>query len=429
MRAMRADNIVRACVAGLLLAGHAANAALTDEEMRIAAAAEAGMPRAIEVLAETVNVPSATENVDGVRKAGAIYARELAALGFETHWLELPREMHRAGHLLAERRGTRGKRVLLIGHVDTVLQAEGFRREGAKAFGSGVSDMKGGNLVILAALSALHAAGALDGTTIAVMLTGDEEDPGAPTSVTRQPLVDAAARSDVALAFEGATPDLGVIGRRGVGTWHLKVTGRQAHSSGIFHDDTGYGAIFEAARILDRFRVELPEPNLTYNPSIIVGGTQVTYDAAAKGGTAQGKTNVIPRAVEVEGDLRYITRAQFESAAGKMRRIVANHLPQTSAEFTVQFEYPAMAPTDANRGLLQTLDTVSRDFGATAVRAQGPAERGAGDISFICEGNIACLDGVGAVGDNEHAPGEVIDLDALPLQIKRAALLVYRLTR
>jgi glutamate carboxypeptidase len=429
MRAMRADDIVRACVAGLLLAGHAANAALTDEEMRIASAAAAGMPRAIEVLAETVNVPSATENVDGVRKAGAIYAREFAALGFETHWLELPPEMHRAGHLLAERRGTRGKRVLLIGHVDTVLQAEGFRREGAKAFGSGVSDMKGGNLVILAALRALHAAGALDGATIAVMLTGDEEDPGAPTSVTRQPLVDAAARSDVALAFEGATPDLGVIGRRGVGTWHLKVTGRQAHSSGIFRDDAGYGAIFEAARILDRFRVELPEPNLTYNPSIIVGGTQVTYDEAAKGGTAQGKTNVIPRAVEVEGDLRYITRAQFESAAGKMRRIVANHLPQTSAEFTVQFEYPAMAPTDANRGLLQTLDTVSRDLGATAVRAQDPAERGAGDISFICEGDIACLDGLGAVGDNEHAPGEVIDLDALPLQIKRAALLVYRLTR
>ena len=210
----------------------------------------------------------------------------------------------------------------LIGHVDTVLQAEPFRREGAKAFGSGVSDMKGGNLVILAALRALHAAGALDGATITVMLTGDEEDPGAPNSVTRQPLVDAAARSDVALAFEGATPDLGVIGRRGVGTWHLKVTGRQAHSSGIFREETGYGAIFEVARILERFRVELPEPNLTYNPSIIVGGTDVTYDAAAKGGTAQGKTNVIPRAVEVEGDLRYITRAQFEAAAEKMRRIV-----------------------------------------------------------------------------------------------------------
>ncbi len=430
MSAWRGVMLAGACVASLPLTAHTAYAALTAAETRIAAAAEAGMPRAIDVLAETVNATSATENLDGVRKAGAIYAREFAALGFDTHWLELPPEMQRAGHLLAERRGTRGKRVLLIGHVDTVLQAEPYRREGAKAFGSGVSDMKGGNLVILAALRALHATGALDGATITVMLTGDEEDPGAPNSVTRQPLVDAAARSDVALAFEGATPDLGVIGRRGVGTWHLKVTGRQAHSSGIFREDTGYGAIFEVARILERFRVELPEPNLTYNPSILVGGTDVTYDAAAKSGTAQGKTNVIPRAAEVEGDLRYITRAQYEAAAEKMRRIVTtNNLPQTSAEFTVQFEYPAMAPTDANRGLLQTLDAVSRDLGATPVHAQDPAERGAGDISFICEGKIACLDGLGAVGDNEHAPGEVIDLDALPLQIKRAALLVYRLTR
>jgi glutamate carboxypeptidase len=425
----RIARTLRRLAACSVLVGSTAGAAINDEEARIAATADAGLSSAIELLAETVNVPSATENLAGVRKAGAIYARELSNLGFETRWLELPSEMRRAGHLLAERRGSHGRRILLIGHVDTVLQAESFRREGSQGFGSGVSDMKGGNLVILAALRALHAANALDGTTITVMLTGDEEDPGVPNDVTRRPLVDAAARSDVALAFEGATPDLGVIGRRGVGTWHLKVTGRQAHSSGIFRAGTGYGAIFEAARILDRFRVELPEPNLTFNPSIVVGGTDVTYDAAAKGGTAQGKTNVIPRSVEIEGDLRFLTRTQYESAVEKMRRIVAAHLPETSAELTTQFEYPAMAPTDGNRKLLETLDTVSRDLGATAVRAQDPAERGAGDISFICEKDIACLDGLGAVGDNEHAPGEVIDLDALPLQIKRAALLIYRLTR
>jgi glutamate carboxypeptidase len=421
--------VTRWLAAGSVLAGTVANAALSGKESRIVDAADSGLSGAVELLAETVNVPSATENLDGVRRAGGIYARELAKLGFETRWIELPPEMKRAGHLLAERRGSRGKRVLLIGHVDTVLEAEAFRREGSQAFGSGVSDMKGGNLVIVAALRALHAANALDGTTISVMLTGDEEDPGYPNDVTRRPLVDVAARSDVALAFEGATPDLGVIGRRGVGTWHLKVTGRQAHSSGIFREGNGYGAIFEAARILDRFRVELPEPNLTFNPSIIVGGTEVTYDAGAKGGAAQGKTNVIPRSAEVEGDLRFLTRAQYESAVEKMRAIVAAHLPQTSADFTAQFEYPAMAPTDANRRLLEMLDAVSRDLGETPVRAQDPSERGAGDISFICEGEIACLDGLGAVGDNEHAPGELIDLDALPLQIKRAALLVYRLTR
>jgi glutamate carboxypeptidase len=423
------STLVRGLAVCSALCGTAAGAAVSADEARIVAAADQGLSSAIDLLAETVNVPSATENLDGVRKAGAIYARELKKLGFETRWVELPAEMKRAGHLVAERHGSRGKRILLIGHVDTVLQAESFRRDGSQAFGSGVSDMKGGNLVIVAALRALHATGQLDGTTITVMLTGDEEDPGFPNDVTRRPLVEAAAQSDVALAFEGATPDLGVIGRRGVGTWHLKVTGRQAHSSGIFREGTGYGAIFEAARILERFRAELPEPNLTFNPSIVVGGTDVTYDVEAKSGTALGKTNVIPRSVEVEGDIRFLTRAQYDSAIEKMRRIVAQHLPGSDAQLTAQFEYPAMAPTDANRKVLETLDAVSRDLGATPVHAQDPAERGAGDISFICESDIACLDGLGAVGDNEHAPGEVIDLDALPLQIKRAALLIRRLTR
>jgi glutamate carboxypeptidase len=413
----------------LLAAGAAHSAGLSRLEARIAATAQQNLPRSIDLLAQTVDAPSATENLDGVRKAGAIYARELAALGFETRWLELPAEMKRAGHLLAERRGKRGKRLLLIGHLDTVLQGEGFRREGSRAYGSGSSDMKGGNLVIVEALRALHAHGQLDDTTITVFLTGDEEDPGTPNEVTRRPLVDAARVSDVALAFEGATPDLGVVGRRGVGTWHLTVTGRQAHSSGIFREETGYGAIFETARILERFRVELKEPNLTYNPSIIVGGTDVTYDAAAKSGTALGKTNVIPREVRVEGDIRYLTRAQFDAASARMKQIVAESLPQTSAQIALTFEYPAMAPTPANESLLAMLDQVSRDLGSVAVRAQDPSERGAGDISFVCEGAIACLDGLGSVGEREHAPGESIDLDSLPLQIQRAALLIHRLTR
>ena len=89
-----------------------------------------------------------------------------------------------------------------------------------------------------------------------------------------------------------------------------------------------------------------------------------------------------------------------------------------------------MAPTDRNREVLAVLDSVSRDLGAGPITAQDPAERGAGDISFVCtDGRLACLDGLGALGDDAHAPGEYVDVDALYLQIRRAALLFYRLTR
>jgi glutamate carboxypeptidase len=357
-----------------------------------------------------------------------VYAREFEALGFETSWAELPPELARAGHFVAVHRGTQGKRLLLIGHLDTVLEKEPFRREGDRAYGSGVADMKGGNLVIVEALRALHATGALRDRQVTVVLTGDEEDAGVPQSVARAPLIAAARASDVVLAFEGASKGVAVIGRRGVGGWRLHVTGEQAHSSGIFSEERGDGAIFEAARILARFRAELPEPYLTFNPAVIVGGTDVSYDTTTKSGTAHGKTNVIPREVRVEGDIRYISTTQLDAAAARMKAIVADHSPHTGATIEVFAEYPAMTPTDANRRLLAELDRVSQDLGDGAVTAQDPGERGAGDISFVAEG-LAGLDGLGASGDHEHAPGEYVDLTTLPALTRRAALLVYRLTR
>jgi glutamate carboxypeptidase len=248
--------------------------------------------------------------------------------------------------------------------------------------------------------------------------------------VTRESLLAAARESDIALAFEGSSPGKAVIGRRGIGSWRLQVTGVQGHSSGVFGETRGYGAIFEAARILERFRTELREANLTYNPSVIVGGTNVTYDTASKSGTALGKTNVIPREVRVEGDVRYLGAEQFESVRRKMQEIVAQNLPRTSAELVVENDYPSMAPNPGSERVLAALDAVSRDLGAGPVVAQPPIERGAGDIAFVCQdGRLACLDGLGADGENDHAPGEYVQLDSLPLQVKRAALLMHRLTR
>ncbi len=413
-----------------LLAGGLAHAAPSAVEKRIVAAVDKRANAALDLLAETVNLQSATENLAGVRAVGDVYAREFRTLGFETRWVELPVEMKRAGHFVATHRGGRGPRLLLIGHLDTVLQGDPFRRDGNRAYGTGSSDMKGGNLVVLEALRALHATGELRDMNVTVVFTGDEEDPGSPQLATRESLLAAARESDIALAFEGAAPGKAVIGRRGIGSWRLQVTGVQGHSSGVFGETRGYGAIFEAARILDQFRTELREANLTYNPSVIVGGTNVTYDTASKSGTAQGKTNVIPREVRVEGDVRYLGAAQFESTRRKMQEIVAASLPRTSAELVVENEYPSMAPNPGSERVLAVYDAVSRDLGAGPVVAQPPAERGAGDIAFVCEdGRLACLDGLGADGENDHAPGEYLQLDSLPLQVKRAALLMHRLTR
>jgi glutamate carboxypeptidase len=406
-----------------------AHAGLDRTEHAIARHAAGGQSAAEALLQRTVDIASPTEDTSGVRAIGEVFAEELRAIGFRTRWVELPVGMKRAGHLVAETGGTRGKRLLLLGHLDTVLAGERFRREGTRAFGTGTADMKGGLVVMVQALKALHAAGALEDKRITVLLTGDEEDAGMPLAESREPMLELARHSDAALSFEAAIDGTATIGRRGVNSWTLEVTGQTGHSSGIFGPERGSGAVYEAARILAAFQAELGAENyLTINPSVIVGGTKATLEDYA--GSAEGKTNVIAPIAIARGDIRYISLEQERSAREHMQAIVARHLPQTGA--TLRFDdgaYPPMTPTSGNEALLEVLDAASRDLGFGPVAALDPAERGAGDIGFIAH-LLPCLDGLGSGGgDNSHAPGEYTDLATLTPMAQRAAVLIHRLSR
>ena len=407
----------------------AAQAELDRTERAIAKHVAFGQPAAEALLRRVVDIESPTENRAGVRAAGEAFAEELRAIGFRTRWIELPPEMKRAGHLVAETDGTRGQRLLLLGHLDTVLAGEPFRRDGMRAFGTGTADMKGGIVVMLQALKALHAAGALRDRRIAVMLTGDEEDAGMPVAVAREPMLELARNSDAALSFEAAIDGTATIGRRGINSWTLETAGETGHSSGIFGAERGSGAVYEAARILAAFQAELgAEKYLTINPSMVVGGTKAALDDYR--GTAEGKTNVIAPTALARGDIRYISLEQQRSAVERMQAIVARHLPRARA--TLRFDdgaYPPMTPTPGNEALLKTLDAASRDLGLGPVAALDPGERGAGDIGFIAH-LLPCLDGLGSGGGgNSHAPGEYTGLDTLTPMAQRAAILLYRLGR
>ena len=384
----------------------------------------------IAFLEKAVNINSGTFNLAGVREVGRLFAPEFASIGFDTSWIALPDAVGRAGHFFAERKGNRGKRLLLIGHLDTVFEGEGekFVRLDTLAAGAGSSDMKGGDIVILYALKALQSVGALKGTRIIVALMGDEEDAGPLHLVSRQPLVDAAKRSDVALAFE-EDAGKGTVARRGFSGWQLTVTARQAHSSGIFQPGTSTGAIYEAARILNTFRERLSgEQYLTFNPAIIVGGTDVTYDSAKITGTTAGKDNIIAPRAYARGDLRFISDEQLQKARETMRAIVADHLPGTTASITFEDGNPAMPPTKGNMALLAVEDSVSRALGQGSVEALDPGRRGGGDISYVSQ-YLDALDGLGVKGMRSHTPEEKVDLRSIVPATERAAILIYRLTR
>ena len=404
---------------------------LSPVEQRIRVYLQKHQADQVALLAKSVNIKSQTLNLPGVRAVGRLFANRLAALGFRTRWVSMPASMHRAGHLVAERKGTSGKRLLLIGHLDTVVEGDSLqftRIDSVTARGAGSSDMKGGDVVIIEALAALNSVGALADKTITVVMTGDEEAAGDPLSVARAPLTDAAKHSDVALAFEGGNPHDATVARRGASSWLLTVHGRGAHSAGIFGRGGGFGAIFEAARIIDAFRTQLAgQQYLTFNPSVIVGGTDVTYDSTTVSGSAKSKLNIIASNVTVSGDLRFLTEAQKDSTRERMRAIATHdNLAGTSAEIAFADEYPAMAPTPANEAVLAVYDSASRALGYGPVTPLDPGRRGAGDISFVAP-MITGLDGLGALGSGSHTPAERVDLSTLPMQTERAAILIYRL--
>ncbi len=419
-----------------LLAG-AARAQLVADEAAMVAWIERQTVEIEALVERLVSINSGTMNHAGVREVGSILDEELAELGFDTEWIELPAEVERAGHLFARRFGDRGKRLLLIGHLDTVFEQDDafqeFVRQGSWATGPGSVDMKSGDVVIVFALKALEQIGALDGSQIVVAYTGDEESVGAPLEVSRRDLIEAGRWADVALGFEYGVRDReaewATTARRSASEWRLEVTGRQAHSSLVFSADVGAGAIFEASRILTEFYETVRgEEYLTFNAGTFLGGTDVQYDFENTRGDVFGKTNVVPRRVVVHGGIRAISREQLERARAAMRAVVAQHLPHSDAVITFTDRYPAMFPTDGNARLHTMLSEINQELGGDPLPALDPSRRGAADISFVAPYTDA-LAGLGAYGENLHSPDERLDLDSLPTAIKRAALLIYRLTR
>lgn len=392
------------------------------------------MPQTIELLKQSVNINSGTFNINGVKAVGELYAKELRALGFTVEWIAMPDSLKRAGHLVAYRKGKKGKKLFLIGHLDTVFEpdmpANPFTMlNDSTATGQGVNDMKGGDVLIIAALKAMHQLRMLDETNITVYMTGDEENAGHPREISRGDFIARAKEHDIALAFETAT-NLNTVAtaRRGASGWHLEVEGRQAHSSGVF-GAAGYGAIYEAARIVNSFRETLSkEQYLTFNPGLFMGGSELNYQENAQSGTVSGKTNIISPKTVVIGDLRFISETQKENARNTMRQIVGQSLPGTKASIQFSDGIPAMSPTEGNAKLAVQLSAVSEAMGLGKVNPGNPGSRGAGDISYVAQ-YLDCLDGLGASGRGAHAPGETINLKEYPLLIQRTAVFLYRLTR
>ena len=386
----------------------------------------------------SVNINSGTQNFAGVRAGRRAVRAEFDALGFKTAWVD-GAPFKRAGHLVAERPGT-GPRILLIGHLDTVFEpdspfqkferveptrrarARHHRHEGRRRRSCSWRCRR------------WQRRGARRRMNVAVVMTGDEEDAGEPQAPRARRWSRPRKGAAVAIGFEDGAgdPRTAVIARRGTTAWTLHVKGTPAHSSQIFREDIGYGAMFEAARILNAFREKLAgEPHLTFNPGAIVGGTQVEFDTrAGPRARRSARTTSSPSTPWCRATCARCRSEQFASArrshAGDRRR---RRCRTTLAEITFDDGYPPLAPTAGNRRCWRCTTRRAATSVPVPSTAVDPDTAGAADVSFVAEHVPMILDGIGLMGDGGHTVNETADLRTLPSQTKRAALLLYRLTR
>ena len=304
----------------LFLFSASTHAQISSTEQQIVNHIDAINDDGMELLIESVNINSGTMNFEGVKEVAEHMIPHFKAIGFDA-WFEEGAAWDRAGHLIAEHLGSENApKIMLIGHLDTVFEPDSpFQTfemiNDTTAKGPGIADMKGGNIIMLQALRALNEVGALDDMNIKIVITGDEELSGRPLDLSKKALIDAAKWADISIGFENGdgNPKTANVSRRGAMGWSLTVTGTPAHSSQVFREDIGAGAIYEASRILTAFYEELrSEEFLTFNPGRIMGGTTVSHDEGSSSGDVFGKTNVVAETAIVAGDLRALSPEQEE---------------------------------------------------------------------------------------------------------------------
>lgn len=298
--------------------------------------------------------------------------------------------------------------LLFSGHLDTVFDPGGdfrsFERHGERAVGPGVSDMKGGLAILVAALETLHALGALPAWT--VVLNSDEERGSHHSAAHLRAL---AAQHAAGFVVEPALPDGGlVLERLGSGQLELRATGRAAHAGRDFA--RGISAIDALARaVLDAARVSDPANGRIVNIGSIHGG-----EAA----------NIVPAQAVAHGTVRFRDReagTSIEQALRALARGSERELPRL--EVRLALNRPAKALTPALRPLVDLCLGAAQDLGRPLTTG---STGGSSDGNILEDAGLPTLDSLGVHGGNLHRTDEFVELATLG---ERASLLAVTVLR
>ncbi|MCS6825944.1 MAG: M20 family metallopeptidase [Caldilinea sp.] len=353
-------------------------------------------------------IDSGTLHKPGVDAVQSWLQARLQAMGFQVERIA----QNRLGdNLLARRQGGGGKRILLLGHADTVFPigtaaARPMRIDGNIIRGPGVCDMKGGLLAGLYAVRALDELGLCNYGALQFLIVSDEEihDRGS------IPLIRQAARtSDVAFTLEAARANGDIVTARKTAVWcTVRVQGRAAHAG--VEPEKGRNAILALIRhLLEIDKLNGFRPGVTVNIGRIEGGTQ---------------PNVVAEEARAELDLRAWRNAEIPELLDAIHSQLARPvLEGTTATLDVNLDgaMPAMERTPAVAALEALAQRIAHDLGFTV---KGASTGGASDASFVAAEGVPVLDGLGPIGGLDHSPEEYIELDSIVPRTALLALLI-----
>jgi glutamate carboxypeptidase len=350
-----------------------------------------------------VELESPSHDKAALDRLGQHVAEEFAKLGGE---IKFHRQEHAGDHLQVDFAGL-GKPVLLLGHMDTVwdlgtLTLIPFRVASGRAFGPGTFDMKAGIVQAIFAIRALQEHHGHLPRAITVLLVTDEEI----GSQSSRPITEALARkSSAVLVLEPAQGPKGALktSRKGVGGYHVKVEGREAHSG--LDPEKGASAVLELARqllVIEKFTNR--KRGITVNPGVVRGGT---------------RTNVIAGEATAEVDAR-VTRLKDVPYLDQKFRSLKPFDKGCKVEVTGGIGRPPLERSKQVVELFTLAQCLARELGW---KLQEASVGGGSDGNFTAALGIPTLDGLGAVGEGAHARHESVVIAEMP----RRAVLLARL--
>jgi glutamate carboxypeptidase len=384
-------------------------------------------PAMIETLKALVSIESGSRDREGLDRISALIADRLKASGGAVELVEPGADSYkmfdtpdRIGRMvLARFQGTGTKKILLIGHMDTVylkgmLAQQPFRIEGDRAYGLGIADDKQGVALILHTVAMLHAMRFRDYGTLTVLINGDEEisSPGARAMLTKL-----GSEHDAVFSCEGSRVDSDrlSLATSGIGAVNLKVKGKASHAGAA--PELGRNALYELSHQLLQLRdLSKPEAGFKMNWTISKAGTN---------------RNVIPAEASATADVRMLRRSDFDNAKNIIAERVKNKLiAETLIELSFEDRRPPLEESAASRALGAHAQKIYKELGKDLV-VSNVAEGGGTDAAFAAlKAKGAVLERFGLQGFGAHSnDGEFVDLRSIEPRLYLLARMVMDVSR